>query len=200
VTPRGLVIVDAALVASRRRNPSARAIPMTDTPPPDAEDSAGISFRTMDIAVALLLLVIGVVVVYDSYRLGSKWGSDGPQSGYFPFYIGVLICISSVVTLLQALRARLMSQVLFVSWTRLKLVLTVLIPALFYVVCVQYVGLYLASAVYIALFMVWLGKYSWTKGIAVGVLVNVVFFLMFEVWFKVPLWKGTLDPLHFLGY
>jgi hypothetical protein len=47
---------------------------------------------------------------------------------------------------------------------------------------------------------VWLGKYSWTKSIAVGVLVNVTFFLMFEVWFKVPLWKGDLDPLRFLGY
>ena len=58
----------------------------------------------------------------------------------------------------------------------------------------------MASAIYIALFMVWLGKYSWLKSILVGVLVNVSFFLMFEVWFKVPLWKGDLDPLRFLGY
>ena len=79
---------------------------------------------------------------------------------------------------------------MFVSLARLKLVLTVLIPALIYVFCVQYVGLYVASAVYIAVFMVWLGKYSWLKSISVGVLVNVSFFLMFEVWFKVPLWKG----------
>ena len=156
--------------------------------------------RAMDIAVALLMLVFGLIVVWDSYRLGSKWGSDGPQSGYFPFYIGVLICVASAATLLQSLRARMMSQVPFVSWRQLKLVMTVLIPALVYVVCVQYVGLYIASAVYIALFMVWLGKYSWTKSITVGVLVNVSFFLMFEVWFKVPLWKGDLNPLGFLGY
>jgi Tripartite tricarboxylate transporter TctB family len=173
---------------------------MNDTPLPDPNERVGISVRTMEIVVALLLLIVGIVVVYDSYRLGSKWGSDGPQSGYFPFYIGLLICIASIVTLVQALRARNLSYVMFVSLARLKLVLTVLIPALFYVFCVQYVGLYLASAVYIALFMVWLGKYSWSKGIAVGVLVTVTFFLMFEVWFKVPLWKGTLDPLRFLGY
>ena len=41
----------------------------------------------------------------DSYRLGASWGSDGPQSGYFPFYIGLLICLSSVVTLAQVLIA-----------------------------------------------------------------------------------------------
>ena len=173
---------------------------MKKSPIPDAEERVGISLRMMDIAVALLLLVVGVVVVYDSYRLGSKWGSDGPQSGYFPFYIGVLICIASLATLVQAIRARNLAYVLFVSLSQLKLVLTVLIPALVYVLCVQYVGLYVASAVYIALFMVWLGKYSWLKGILVGVIVNASFFLMFEVWFKVPLWKGDLDPLRFLGY
>ncbi len=173
---------------------------MNETPLPAAADREGISLRTMDIAVAILLLVFGLVVVFDSYRLGSKWGSDGPQSGYFPFYIGLLICIASLATLAQALRDKGRRGELFVTWSRLKLVLTVLIPALFYVLCVKYVGLYLASAVYIALFMVWLGKYSWLKSVTVGVLVNASFFLMFEVWFKVPLWKGTLDPLRLLGY
>jgi hypothetical protein len=173
---------------------------MNETPPPATEDRNGVSLRSVDIAVALLLLVFGLVVVYDSNRLGSKWGSDGPQSGYFPFYIGVLICIASVATLVQALRDRQSGKLLFVSWPRLKMVLTVLIPALVYVFCVQYIGIYLASAVYIAVFMVWLGKYSWLKSAIVSVLVNVSFFLMFEVWFKVPLFKGDFDPLRFIGY
>ena len=173
---------------------------MTETPLPDPAERVGVSLRMMDITVALLLLLVGAVVVYDSYRLGAKWGSDGPESGYFPFRVGLLICIASVATLVQAVRARNLTYVMFVSLARLKLVLTVLIPALVYVFCVQYIGLYLASAVYIAVFMAWLGKYSWLKSILVGVLVNVSFFLMFEVWFKVPLFKGDLDPLHFLGY
>jgi len=68
------------------------------------------------------------------------------------------------------------------------------------VIGVQYVGLYVASAIYIAVFMVWLGKYSWFKSVAVGLSVNVSLFLMFEVWFKVPLFKGSLEPLRVLGY
>ena len=82
----------------------------------------------------------------------------------------------------------------------MKLVLTVLVPALIYVLCVQYIGLYVASAIYITVFMVWLGKYSWWRSAAIGLVVTVCLFLMFEVWFKVPLFKGTLDPLSFLGY
>jgi len=166
----------------------------------DSTTGAGISMRATELVVAALLFVAGAVVVYDSYRLGSKWGSDGPQSGYFPFYIGLLICISSGINFAQVLMARRMDPEIFVAWGSFKLVLTVLIPAAVYVLGVKYIGIYLASAIYIALFMAWLGKYSWLRSIAVGVAVNVSFFLMFEVWFKVPLYKGDLDPLRFLGY
>jgi len=166
----------------------------------DSTSGAGISMRATELVVAALLFVAGAVVVYDSYRLGSKWGSDGPQSGYFPFYIGLLICISSGINFAQVLMARRMDPEIFVAWGSFKLVLTVLIPAAVYVLGVKYIGIYLASAIYIALFMAWLGKYSWLRSIAVGVAVNVSFFLMFEVWFKVPLYKGDLDPLRFLGY
>ena len=166
-------------------------------------DRAVASTRAMEIAVALVLFTLGAIVVFDSYRLGSKWGLEGPQSGYFPFYIGLLVCISSVITLVQAAfgkSAKAAASTPFVLWGPFKLVLTVLLPAALYVVGIKYVGVYVASAIYIAVFMVWLGKYSWSKGIAVGLGVNVILFLMFEVWFKVPLFKGVLNPLGFLGY
>jgi hypothetical protein len=173
---------------------------MDDNKQSGAEERAAISMRAMEVATAVLLFAVGAIVVYDSYRLGSKWGSDGPQSGYFPFYIGLLICFSSAVNLAQAVFARAAASEPFVTWGPLKLVLTVLIPAAIYVLGVKYIGIYVASAIYIAVFMLWLGKYSWLKSVAVGLGTNASFFLMFEVWFKVPLYKGDLDPLRFLGY
>lgn len=163
-------------------------------------ESGGISTRTAELVMAVLIFAVGMLVVVDSYRLGSKWGSDGPQSGYFPFYIGLLLCIASVVNLLQALSKKRISGAVFVTWGPLKLVLTVLIPAVVYVLAVQYVGIYVASAVYIAVFMAWLGRYSLLRSALVGFGANAAFFLMFEVWFRVPLFKGELDPLRFLGY
>jgi hypothetical protein len=88
----------------------------------------------------------------------------------------------------------------FVDKEQLVRVLQVFLPALVYVGAVQMVGLYVASAVYIALFMVILGKFSWLKSVVAALVINVVFFLMFEVWFKVPLFKGNWDLLAFLGY
>ena len=145
-----------------------------------AGDRASVSTRTLEIAVALILFTVGAIVVYDSYRLGSKWGSDGPQSGYFPFYIGLLICISSVVTMTQAVLAKSGAGKPFVLWGPFKRVLTVLLPAAVYVLSVKFVGLYVASAIYIAIFMVWLGKYSWWKGILVGIIINVTYYVLWS--------------------
>jgi len=182
---------------------------MSDDKPSGGE--AGISTRTMEIVVALTLLGVGSLVVVDSYRLGSSWGADGPQSGYFPFYIGLLLCIASIATLgsaaftewqrRQAAGSAIAERLgQFVAWSELRRVLSVLIPAFVYVVGVQLIGIYIASALYIALFMRWLGRYSWSKSVAIGIVVSASIFAMFEIWFKVPLYKGAWDPLSFLGY
>jgi hypothetical protein len=63
-----------------------------------------------------------------------------------------------------------------------------------------FVGVYVASAIYISLFMIVLGKYPKPKSVMLGIAVGAFFFVLFEVWFKVPLYKGSLDPLSFLGY
>ena len=160
-----------------------------------------VTTRTMEIVVALLFLLFGAVVAFDSYRMGARWAEDGPQSGYFPFYIALIICVSSAVTLLQALFGKAAkSNEAFVERGQLKSVLSVLIPAALYVLGIQLIGIYVASTVYIAVFMAWLGKYSWFKSAVLGLAASVSFFLMFEIWFKVPLPKGMFNPLSFLGY
>ncbi len=155
----------------------------------------------MEIIVAVLLLAFGAVIAWASFQLGAKWGDDGPQAGYFPFYIGLIIAVSSLITLLQALRGQtLRPHEAFVERGQFKLVLAVLIPAVVFVLAIQWFGIYLASAVYMAVFMVWLGKYPWWKAVLLGVAVSVIVYLMFEVWFKVALHKGTLyNPLTLIG-
>jgi len=156
----------------------------------------------VDAVVALIVFFIGAVVIFGSRKLGAEWTSDGPGSGYFPFYIGLVMCISGAGIFYQALFSKTAKRNTdeFVDGEQLKRVLSVLLPAAVYVLAVQFIGLYVASAIYIALFMVILGKFSWIKSIGIALCVNVLFFLMFEVWFKVPLFKGTFDMLGFLGY
>ena len=153
--------------------------------------------RTWEMLVAIAFLIFGAVVVWDSRRLGSQWASDGPQAGYFPFYIGLLICIASAANLLAAFAMRESGRKPFVYWDQLRMILTVVVPSLVYVALIANpwfsLGIYAASAIFIAFFMRYLASYSWPKIAAVSLGTVVVFFLMFEVWFKVPLPKGPLE-------
>jgi len=163
--------------------------------------SAGLSIRGAEIFVALVLLGLGGLVIYDSLRLGKDWGAEGPQAGYFPFYIGSLICIASAVTLVQTfLKGSRSGNGVFVEWEPLRQVMKVFLPACVFVFGIQMIGIYVASAAYIAVFMVWLGKYSWVKSALLGITISVVTFMMFEIWFKVPLFKGEFNPLSLIGY
>jgi len=156
---------------------------------------------TVDATVAAAVILIGAVVVVEARRLGAGWTSDGPGAGYFPFYIGLILAICGAGILVQAVRSRgSAADEVFVDSLQLRRVLSVLVPSTIYAAAIMLLGIYIASAVFIALFMIVLGKYSPARSVIVGVAVNALFFMMFEVWFKVPLYKGALNPLGFLGY
>lgn len=174
---------------------------MSDHPESDAAPSPSVvNNNVVDAVVAVLLFVVGVVVAFEARRLGSGWADDGPGAGYFPFYIGLILCLSSLGIFYQSVWGKAPDRTSFVDREQLSRVLSVLGPAAVYVLGVNFLGIYVASAIYIALFMVILGSYPLVRSVVLAVMVNAVFFMMFEVWFKVPLYKGTLEPLRFLGY
>ena len=167
----------------------------------NSNQESAISVRAMDVVTALLFIAVGLVVMVGSLKLGASWGADGPEAGYFPFYISLIILLSSTVTLYQAAIVNKKKKTeSFVDSEPLKQVMAVLLPAIVFVLGVQLIGIYVASAVYIAIFMVWLGKYPIWKAVAVSVGVSAALYLMFEYWFQVPLPHGSwFNPLEFIG-
>ena len=164
----------------------------------ESQEKAFGSVRTWETVVALLFLVFGAGVMWDSWRIGARWGDDGPQAGYFPFYIGLFIVISAVMILVNALRMpAAKGGEAFVSRGQLRMVLTVLVPTIIHVVLIDNpwlpLGIYVPSALFIAAFMRFLGKYGWLRIALISLGVMLVFFMMFEVWFQVPLPKGPLE-------
>ena len=159
------------------------------------EGRAAFRQRSAEIVVAALFFLAGVIVVFDSYRLGAQWAEDGPQAGYFPFIIGLLICVASLVNLVAVFAWAREAERTFVEVEQLRMVMAVLVPTAVYVGLIGWLGIYVASILYIAFFMRWLGKYAWWKLAAVSIGNSVVFFLIFEIWFKIPLPKGPLEAL-----
>ncbi|MBA4789113.1 MAG: tripartite tricarboxylate transporter TctB family protein [Pseudomonadota bacterium] len=157
-----------------------------------------VTTRTMDIVVALLFMGVAALVMADSWRIGARWASDGPQAGYFPFYVGLIMFAASLGTLATNIFTKTPDLSNFVDREQLGSVLKVLVPTIVYVVMINFIGIYIASMIFIAFFMWWLGKYSPAVIAPVAIGVPAVLFVMFEIWFLVPLPKGPIETA--LGY
>ena len=165
---------------------------------PQQHGETTVSNRTTELVVAGLFIAFSVLVMYDHWRIGARWASDGPQAGYFPFYIGVILFIASTVTFILNFVARSGASSNFVDRSQLKQVLQVFVPTVLFVILIGFLGIYVAAAIFITFFMWWLGKYPIYKIAPIALLVPLFLFLMFEIWFLVPLPKGPLETA--LGY
>ena len=152
--------------------------------------------RTADLTTALVLMAAGALVIWDSLRLGIGWGTDGPQSGFFPFWLAVLLIAACLLIARQAWRST--NRAPLVTRERLKPVLTTLLPSTGFVVLTQFVGLYVATALFMGFYMRWIGRYAWITVVLVSVLFPLLTFIVFERWFLVPMPKGPLEA--WLGY
>jgi putative tricarboxylic transport membrane protein len=159
---------------------------------------AGPSHRAVEIGVAVAIALFAVVVIVGALQAGGpSWAADGPRAGFFPFYLGLFILLSSMVNLFSAIMD-LPRDKLFADWHQLGRVVSVIIPTTAFVALIPYLGIYVSAVLLIALFMRWLGKYGWGMIAAISIGVPIVTFLVFEKWFLVPLPKGPLEAM--LGY
>jgi len=141
--------------------------------------------------VALFMALLAGVGIVGSLQVGIGWAAEGPQAGFFPFYVSVIVLISCAVNLVGILRED--PHALFAEWGQLRQVLAVVIPTTIYVFAVPILGMYLSSGLLIGVFMKWLGRYRWLTVLPVALGVPVFTYIMFERWFLVPLPKGPLE-------
>lgn len=152
--------------------------------------------RTADIVTASILMALGGLVFFDAVRLGFGWGADGPQSGFFPAWLAIIMIASCALIMIQAMRSDDAKP--FVTREQLKPVMQVLWPAIVAVAMMHFVGLYVASAIYIAFYMRWVGRHSWPVVLVIAIGIPLGTFFVFEKWFLVPMPKGPLE--EWLGY
>lgn len=148
--------------------------------------------RKADIIVALFLMLIGIIVLADTVRLGFGWGMSGPEAGFFPFYMGLGIVICTFFIALKGMKAykkegRGEALVLEGGITQ---ILWVLLPATGMVILTEFIGLHLATVVYLAFYMWVVGKMHWAKAALVSVLLPLATYMVFDKLFLIPLPEG----------
>ena len=156
-------------------------------------DPSLISTQAVEVTVMVLLLCVAVFLGWDNLRIGAGWAPDGPEPGYFPFYLSVLLGGASVIGIFSALRNRSLREEIFVGRSAFGRVLRVFIPTLFFVLAVQFLGIYVSSFLFVTLFMVFIGKIAVWKSVLTGLIFSIGMFFIFDVEFNVLLPKGPLE-------
>jgi putative tricarboxylic transport membrane protein len=164
-----------------------------DPTAPEADSPAVIDTRTVEIAVSLLLLALAATLAFDNWRTGIAWDTTGPQAGYFPFYLSVILGGASLYGLAATFMARREVSETFVTRAQLRRVMLVFVPTTLFCLGVQYLGLYVASFFLIAAFMRMVGKIALWKSLLTAVLFTAIMFVTFDVAFDVIMPKGPLE-------
>jgi putative tricarboxylic transport membrane protein len=168
-------------------------IVVEDPTAPEDDSPAVTSVRIVDVAVSLLLLALAVVLGYDNWRTGIGWDSTGPQPGYFPFYLSVILASASLYGLGAAYLSRREAAEAFVTRAQLRRVMAVFVPTLLFCLVTQFLGLYVASFVLIAGFMRLVGKIALWKSLLTAFLFTALMFVTFDIAFDVIMPKGPLE-------
>ena len=155
-----------------------------------------LTVRSAEIGVAVILAVLSLSTIWSNYELGAGWSGYGPEPGYFPFRLGIVVLIASLVVIYHAIRDNDRSA--FLEVEQAKMVAVILVPLIFFIIGIVYLGIYVASTIFIAAFMFFLGKFAWWKSALLSTGLMLAFFYIFEIQFKVPLPKGPLEA--WLGY
>jgi putative tricarboxylic transport membrane protein len=167
---------------------------VVDDPTAPEEDSPAVTTnRLVDVVVSFALLALALVLGYDNWRAGASWDSTGPQPGYFPFYLSVILGLASLYGIGAALLSRKEARETFVTRAQLRRVMAVFVPTLLFCIATQFLGLYVASFLLIAGFMRWVGKIALWKSLLTAFLFSALMFVTFDIVFDVIMPKGPLE-------
>src|SRR6478735_11065812 len=168
-------------------------IVVEDPTAPEEDSPAVASARSVEISVSLLLLALAVTLGFDNWRTGIAWDSTGPQAGYFPFYLSVILGGASLYGLVTAFLSRKEAAERFVTQAQLRRVMAVFVPTALFCLVTQFLGLYVASFLLIAIFMRMVGKIALWKSLLTALVFTAVMFVTFDVAFGVIMPKGPLE-------
>jgi putative tricarboxylic transport membrane protein len=168
-------------------------IVVDDPTAPEADSPAVTNTRVVEAVVSLLLVALAVTLGYDNWRTGIAWDSTGPQAGYFPFYLSVILAGASLYGLVASFLARKEAPEIFVTRAQLRRVLQVFVPTLLFCLATQFLGLYVASFLLIAGFMRMVGHIALWKSLLTAFLFTAAMFVTFDIAFDVIMPKGPLE-------
>jgi putative tricarboxylic transport membrane protein len=148
--------------------------------------------RAVEVATVVVLIALGVLLLWESLRLGPGWGEQGPQPGFFPFVLTIMMLIGTLGVLYVNAYRHPDTRPFFEVSEEVSDLLKVGIPIAVAVFAIRWLGLYATSGVYLAFFMAWYGKFRWWQAILGGILLPLSLWLLLRWGFNIPMPMSVL--------
>jgi hypothetical protein len=147
-----------------------------------------------ELGTAVATAAVGLVTLVGAIEFGIGWSTSGPEPGAFPFYIGIMIVLASLATMVKTVmqRATIADRALL-DRDRLKRIGAYFALMAGFVLVAVFLGLYVATVVYVVAAIWWQGGYRIWVGPACGISAALFFYVVLEKAFQVPLLKGPLE-------
>jgi uncharacterized membrane protein YhaH (DUF805 family) len=149
--------------------------------------------RDLELGTAAVVFVLGALVVAGALDHPIGWMADGPQAGYFPFRLGLILLFASAAIAVQAWRDTVRGGQPVLTREGAARMVWFVVPLVAYVGIAQVLGLYVATGLYLGFMLRAVGRHGWRTVVAVALAVPACGWVLFEWWFTVPLLKGPVE-------
>ena len=141
-------------------------------------------------------MILAAVAMVDS-RAGALVDTTGTEpggigAGFYPFWSAAVIFGCGAVVATTARRSTQVGPAAFEGREAVFAVLKIIAPMVIATVSILWLGFYVVSGLYMALFARWVGRYRWVWVAALAIGMPVAIYVAFEVGFRVSLPKSFL--------
>jgi hypothetical protein len=161
--------------------------------PPFCETDEEAALKRAELIVSGAFFLIALIVIVDSVRNGIGWvPQQGPSAGLVPFYLALLLGVSSGFIFIVNLRKADTGKTFFTSVLGRAEAIRIFFTASLLTIGIVWMGIYIPSFLFSVLFARWLGKHRWVSTIAFAAILTIAIFLGMEKGLKLPLPKSFL--------
>ncbi len=143
-------------------------------------------------------MILSVIVIAESVRLGFGWEeASGPQAGFVPFYLALLMLFASIFIFYLAWKSEKKDDDnFFVNKQGMMEAIKIAGTSLLFSIIIVYAGVYFAILIFSPIFVRWLGKHNWPTVIMFTIGITLAIYFGMEVGLKIPLPRS---PLYMQG-
>ena len=143
-------------------------------------------------------MLLSVLVMIECFRLGFGWDElSGPQAGFVPFYLAMLMILSSLFIFYLGWKGEeIEGDNFFINRQGMMEAIKIAVTALLFSVIIVFAGVYFAILIFSPIFVRWLGKHNWPTVIMFTIGITLAIYFGMEVGLKIPLPRS---PLYMQG-